>query len=299
MLQRGFNIHKRLSQISQGPFYQHYVKLPTLETPLSAIIQDNPKFFPFFQNVIGAIDGTHINAHTSALERHINQDQKGGITQNCLFACDMEFRFIYGLTGFEGSAADSSIYHHTRLLDFTIPPGKHYLADAGFPACDALLVPYRGVRYHLAEWGRAGIRPANKEELYNLRHAQLRNIVERIFGVVKKWWSILDRPLEFDMDIQVRIPSGLIAVHNFILEYDGCNLQHYLDMPELGSYGRPSSQTGPVGQDAFGQGSIPRLEYNCAVAYRNQIAGQMWEQYQQFLHDHPKVLDQEFDPEEI
>jgi len=28
-----------------------------------------------------------------------------------------------------------------------------YLADADFPHCDQLLIPYRGVRYHLAEWG--------------------------------------------------------------------------------------------------------------------------------------------------
>jgi len=39
-------------------------------------------------------------------------------------------------------------------VNLTIPEGQYYLADAGFGVCDALLVPYRGVRYHLAEWGR-------------------------------------------------------------------------------------------------------------------------------------------------
>lgn len=29
-------------------------------------------------------------------------------------------------------------------------------------------------------------RPQNREELYNLRHASARNVVERIFGVVKR-----------------------------------------------------------------------------------------------------------------
>ncbi|KAI0037389.1 hypothetical protein FA95DRAFT_1507029, partial [Auriscalpium vulgare] len=33
-----------------------------------------------------------------------------------------------------------------------VPVGRYYVADAGFPNCDALLVPYRGVRYHLREW---------------------------------------------------------------------------------------------------------------------------------------------------
>jgi hypothetical protein len=47
------------------------------------------------------------------------------------------------------------MYASARLVDLTIPDGKYYLADAGFVICDSLLVPYRGVRYHLAEWGRA------------------------------------------------------------------------------------------------------------------------------------------------
>jgi hypothetical protein len=41
------------------------------------------------------------------------------------------------------------------MEDFCIPDGKYYLADAGFPNCKVLLVPYRGVRYHLNEWARA------------------------------------------------------------------------------------------------------------------------------------------------
>ena len=37
-----------------------------------------------------------------------------------------------------------------------IPDGYYYLADAGYPDDDPrLLTPYRGVRYHLAEWSRA------------------------------------------------------------------------------------------------------------------------------------------------
>ena len=39
-----------------------------------------------------------------------------------------------------------------------IPWHRYYLLDAGFGGCDAGLVPYRGVRYHLAEWGRANVK---------------------------------------------------------------------------------------------------------------------------------------------
>ena len=107
----------------------------------------NTKFFPFFQNALGALDGTHINCSATATDWHASDDCKGGLTQNCLAVC-----------GFEGSAADATMYMHPRLMDFVIPQGKYYLADAGFALCDTLLVPYQGVCYHLAEWGSAEAR---------------------------------------------------------------------------------------------------------------------------------------------
>ena len=58
----------------------------------------------------------------------------------------------YCLPGWEGSAADGRVYEAARSSNFRIPNGMYYLADAGFPNCMDLLVPYRGVRYHLREW---------------------------------------------------------------------------------------------------------------------------------------------------
>ncbi|KAF4616740.1 hypothetical protein D9613_008850 [Agrocybe pediades] len=209
-----------LNAVSTGAFYNTYVHLPSADEPISDYIHHNPKFYPFFKNILGAIDGTHINSFTTAANRHASRDRKGGISQNCLAVCGFDFRFLYFISGFEGSVADATMYMHSRLMDFMIPHGKAYLADAGFALCDTLLTPYRSVRYHLAEWGRAGIRPANPQELFNLRHAQARNIIERIFGVLKKRWDILNRPPQFSMDIQAKIPPALAAVHNFIMEID-------------------------------------------------------------------------------
>ena len=62
------------------------------------------------------------------------------------------------VSGHDGSEADSAMYEKARIAFFQVPPGKYYLADAGFRACDALLVTYCGVCYHLSEWGRAGMR---------------------------------------------------------------------------------------------------------------------------------------------
>jgi hypothetical protein len=53
--------HKMLTFFSSPPFYNEYVKLPSADVPVPPEIQDNPKFYPFFEGALGAIDGTHIN----------------------------------------------------------------------------------------------------------------------------------------------------------------------------------------------------------------------------------------------
>lgn len=147
--------HRVLQLLSSGQFYQCYVQLPSENDPSPDFIRKNPKFWPFFQHAIGAMDGTHINACPSSADRHAARNRKGGISQNCLACMSFDMRFLYFISGWEGSAADATMYSRSCLVDLWIPPGKVYLADAGFGICNALLVPYRGVCYHLAEWGRA------------------------------------------------------------------------------------------------------------------------------------------------
>jgi hypothetical protein len=64
--------------------------------------------------------------------------------------------FLYILPGWEGSAANSRVFESAWSSDFIIPEGCYYLADAGYANSDSLLVPYRGVRYHLKEWASGG-----------------------------------------------------------------------------------------------------------------------------------------------
>ena len=135
-----------------------YVHLPTAQNLIPPKILHNPKFFPFFKDCLGALDGSHIHSVPPSYERHASRNRKGFVSQNCLFACSFDLTFVYALTGWEGSATDARIYEDARTTDLIIPEGKYYLADAGYPLSDQLLVPYRGVRYHLAEWGRANVR---------------------------------------------------------------------------------------------------------------------------------------------
>ena len=147
-----------LTIFSSPPFYTTYVRLPTAQDPTPPEIRDNSKYWPFLRDALGALDGSHIHNAPPASERASYRNRKGFCSQNCLFGCNFGLEFIYAVTGWEGSATDARIYEDARAHDLEIPAGKYYLADAGFPLCNELLVPYRGVRYHLAEWGRANMR---------------------------------------------------------------------------------------------------------------------------------------------
>ena len=89
----------------------------------------NPRFHPFFNNRIGALDGTHIPCvvPSDKVVQHICR--KGMITQNVLAVCDFDMRFIFVLAGCTGSVHDMRVftdamtkYNHV----FPHPPtGKH------------------------------------------------------------------------------------------------------------------------------------------------------------------------------
>ena len=115
-------------------------------------IQNNSKFFPFFEGCLGAVDSMHIDTFVASEDIPHYRNRKGSISQNILAACTFDLQFCYVLSGWEGSAADSHVFKDACQVDFAVPPGSYYLADLGFTACNALLVPFRTVHYHLREW---------------------------------------------------------------------------------------------------------------------------------------------------
>jgi hypothetical protein len=98
------------------------------------------------------------DAFVAAEDLSCYRSHKGRISTNVLAACTFDLQLCYLLTGWEGSAADSHVFDDAHKTDFAITPGTYFLADAGFPSCDALLVPYRGICYHLQEWNQSNLR---------------------------------------------------------------------------------------------------------------------------------------------
>ncbi|KAL2465464.1 hypothetical protein Adt_41315 [Abeliophyllum distichum] len=103
---------------------------------------------PYFQDCIGAIDGTHVKAVLPASERLHFIGRKGYPSQNVLAACDFNMCFTFVLPGTTGNVHDSRILAraiHSADINFPQPAnGKYYLVDSGFAHRPGYMAPYKG-----------------------------------------------------------------------------------------------------------------------------------------------------------
>ncbi|KAL0462393.1 UNVERIFIED_CONTAM: hypothetical protein Slati_0126900 [Sesamum latifolium] len=65
----------------------------------------------WFKGCLGALDGTYIDVRVPDEDKGRFRTRKGHISVNVLGVCNMNMQFIYVLTGWEGSAADSRVLH--------------------------------------------------------------------------------------------------------------------------------------------------------------------------------------------
>ncbi|KAL3838799.1 hypothetical protein ACJIZ3_023390 [Penstemon smallii] len=64
-------------------------------------IKDNQKFWPYFKDCVGAIDGTHVRVKVSNADAPRYRGRKCYPTQNVLAACTFDLMFTYVLPGWE------------------------------------------------------------------------------------------------------------------------------------------------------------------------------------------------------
>ncbi|XP_075491867.1 uncharacterized protein LOC142530003 [Primulina tabacum] len=89
------------------------IAVDMMAKPGSAVperIRESTRFYPYFKDCIGAIDGTdHIPATVSGRDNNSYRNRHGVISQNVLAACNFDLDFIYVLSRWEGSAHDSHV----------------------------------------------------------------------------------------------------------------------------------------------------------------------------------------------
>ncbi|XP_066319323.1 protein ALP1-like [Miscanthus floridulus] len=247
-----------------GELQTEFIRPPSLQTPSKIV--GNYRWDPYLKECIGAIDGTHVRASIPKDLEHSFRGRKSFATQNVMAAVDFDLRFTYVLAGWEGTTHDALVLRDAleRPNGLRVPQGKFYLVDVGYGAKPGFLPPFRGVRYHLNEWGN---NPVQNEELFNLRHSSLRVTVERAFGSLKRRFKILDDATPFfPFQTQVDIVVACCIVHNFVIA-DGID-EYIIQDSNWPMQTHATSYTGQASEHA------------ATVQFRQTIADQMWVDHQ-------------------
>ncbi|KAH1091633.1 hypothetical protein J1N35_018890 [Gossypium stocksii] len=66
--------------------------------------------------------------------------------------------------------------------------------------------------------------PENAKELFNLRHSSLRITIERVFGILKKQFCVLDAEPFWNFQTQVDIVLACCIIHNHLIGVDPSDL---------------------------------------------------------------------------
>jgi hypothetical protein len=186
--------------------------------------------------------------------------------------------FLYVLAGWEGSAHDGTVLRDAIFSKgFKTPEKKYWLGDAGYSNTSTVLVPYRAVRYHLKETRLSGKKPENSKELFNLRHASLRNVIERIFGVLKRKYQILRTPSEYSIGTQTRIVLACCTIHNWVRTIEGVNADILLEN-ESATSRRSREAVQPLVE--YPEGVVTNKKMD---KFRDELAERMWSDYQRYL----------------
>ena len=87
-----------------------------------------PRFWPHFENAIGAIDGTPIPVIVPNDLKVVHINRHGYTSQNVMAICDFDMRFTFVVTGWPGSVHDTRVWSDAMVTydDYPHPPaGNH------------------------------------------------------------------------------------------------------------------------------------------------------------------------------
>ena len=108
-------------------------------------------------------------------------------------------------------------FNSARAKGFKASPSRYYVINTGYSNTPITLTPYYSIQYYFYKQAQANIRPQNAKELFNLRHAALKNIIKYTIGVFKnRFWYFKTGKYYLSLSTQVDIVYTLAAVYNFI-----------------------------------------------------------------------------------
>ena len=208
---------KMLVFFSSAPFYNQYVHLPPADVPTPPEIWNNPKFYPFSRMLL-VRSMEHISTAV-LLPKCIRQLAIAKVASHKIawpfvgLIWDSIIYLVGGMDRWQTQqcsmtlASQISIFQQVNITLQT--PDFQYEMHLSSPSvvCATTLqngaVPNSGaacLNLMLFYYLKFDYRPANADKLFNLWYVSACNVIEWIFGVLKRRFRILVYPAEINMD---------------------------------------------------------------------------------------------------
>ncbi|KAL5546858.1 hypothetical protein UlMin_006545 [Ulmus minor] len=198
---------------------------------IPSVIENNPYYSPYFQDCIGAMDGTHVPC---VVDAHLQP----------AFRNHFQMKFTYVVAGWEGSVHDARVLRDAERdpsFRFPHPPmGKDRRRQGGDP----------------------------RNERFNYRHASLRNVVERTFGLWKNRFRILSGIPRYGVRKQRDIIIACAVLHNFI--------KMFADDAELFNAGEPQEGDEDNDQQVDPPVQEQDKDANAMGNFRDYVRNSIW-----------------------
>ena len=243
---------------------ENYLKIPSEDDWMK--ISAEFEHYWNFPNVVGAIDGKHVQMFAPPNEGSNYYNYKKTHSIVLLGVCDARYKYTLVDIGDTGRQSDGSVYTNSKLgyaIEnnlLSIPRDKKlpnsakvlpfvFVGDDAFSLKRHLMKPYPFSNLSL------------DKQIFNYRLSRARRIIENTFGITASRFRVFHRPINADVEKVVAITKAVVALHNFLMvtkENNGvdCYCPH--------SYVDRDSPAGVIPgdwrQDARGINSLTRIE---------------------------------------
>lgn len=167
----GETVSRCFHEVLQALVLMHvqYVQIPFGTYSTDRRITGDAKYGPYLGDCLGALERNTISQLTYPTQiEYLIETGKAFLSQNVLAVVTFDLRYCYILPGWEGSAHDGRVLADAvQDQGFVVPEDKYFffLADAGYSNSDHVMIPYRGVRYHLKEQTLAGQKTRKRQRI--------------------------------------------------------------------------------------------------------------------------------------
>lgn len=232
-----------------------YIKTPSTKSAWKKIARDFEARWNF-PNMVGAIDGKHVQMFAPAGQASSFFNYKKTHSIVLLGVCDASYKFTLVDIGDSGRQSDGSVYANSNLGYAIENKLLNVPSDARITG-SAKVLPHVFVGDDAFGLKRHMMKPypfsnlAESKMIFNYRLSRARRVIENTFGICASRFRVFHRPIIAKVQNVVTITKAVVALHNFLMDSNGADgSNHYCPQAFTDQDGPNGFKPGEWRQDA-------------------------------------------------